>query len=805
MKSVFKKIVFGIFPLIVLGACSPINRFTRVRETPNVYSRNYCCGQVAVSKSMDKKNPWIVYSDRGNNKTYYRPGGKVVLKETAYMEPFAVIGEKGDFLKLVKFNPSAFENGKLKDLSQLEYYGWVKKDHLLLSSHAVTDVATGFVIKMVTMLKDTSSLERLDNFISEGSVVLYQEPEMLTPIGKVPFQQPLFLLKKSADNRKCFVVGKERFSPEESSSVVSGWIPSSLLMPLGEYLYWNYQNVPITKSVLTANLNIGEKHCLVADSSDWSNLNPIYAIKELDENSFSVHTTVSVPVLDMNGNFVYGLSGKTISRSAYEKALVDKKHINVMLVFSGQRQVYDRFGQLVSSFQQMDDMLKKYDSDFRLGYCVGFDSGTDGMGICPLNANVSEVLSSLEHYADLQQNRPASLGGDAWMALKKALPSMSDYRSECNVLVLVGENGNLKGQVESSLIDDLVNLNCRIVGCQIYSNQGNSFNNFVLQVEDMISRSSDKLVKQKKDLLVHSEQLSPNNQYREISENVYALDYPLNSMWQGRILFPKKKESLSPDLLLSELDSLLAEAVVDNNDIIAHLQNSFHKVGTGRSIVNPVWSERMGIATDTLTDLLKPICSLNPYTRFSLNMELGKKEMKKGEYVLFLTETELDRIRQFLRDLTLVRVDYRYSASATQKKQKYKSCVGLFEQEAKALPDTLPRTYVNTSKVRRSMQKAFLYWANEEKVYPTKKRTLKQMSLSQNQQLIFSLPASSELLDSYSLRSLRKKKVLTDRDLDELQEYYLLKQRKLEDAIISENRFDYNGQIYYRIGADCLP
>ena len=86
-------------------------------------------------------------------------------------------------------------------------------------------------------------------------------------------------------------------------------------MPLGEYLYWNYQNVPITKSALTVNLNIGEKHCLGADSSDWSNLNPIYAIKELDENSFSVHTTVSVPVLDMNGNFVYGLSGKPISRS----------------------------------------------------------------------------------------------------------------------------------------------------------------------------------------------------------------------------------------------------------------------------------------------------------------------------------------------------------------------------------------------------------------------------------------------------------------------------------------------------------
>ena len=101
------------------------------------------------------------------------------------------------------------------------------------------------------------------------------------------------------------------------------------------------------------------------------------------------------------------------------------------------------------------------------------------------------------------------------------------------------------------------------------------------------------------------------------------------------------------------------------------------------------------------------------------------------------------------------------------------------------------------------MQKAYLRWAQDEKVYPIKKKKLKKMSLSQNQQQVMSIPSFEPLLFSTTVKAL--KRGMTDEQLDKLQEYLAEKQKALEEAIVNDSKFEINGQVYYRVDAENLP
>ena len=79
-----KKFFFITISIIFLSlmGCSPITPLTRVKKTPKIYTQNFCCDE-KVKKSLENRTPWIVFSDREENPTYYNAGGKVVLKKAS--------------------------------------------------------------------------------------------------------------------------------------------------------------------------------------------------------------------------------------------------------------------------------------------------------------------------------------------------------------------------------------------------------------------------------------------------------------------------------------------------------------------------------------------------------------------------------------------------------------------------------------------------------------------------------------------------------------------------------------------------
>ena len=82
---------------------------------------------------------------------------------------------------------------------------------------------------------------------------------------------------------------------------------------------------------------------------------------------------------------------------------------------------------------------------------------------------------------------------------------------------------------------------------------------------------------------------------------------------------------------------------------------------------------------------------------------------------------------------------------------------------------------------------------------------LKKMSISKNQQEAISIFSLDSVLSTTKLSDLKSRKVVSDEQLDRLQEYLLAKQKTLENAINNDNKYEFNGQTYYAIDADLLP
>lgn len=806
-------IVYGT--LVLCTACKPVRSSTKIMKTPDEYTRNYCCGEVSVPKSAEKRTPWIVYSDRDLNPTFHNPGGKVKLKEVSYFDPLAVIDEEGDYVEVVKYDKGVFEGRRVKDPNKAEYLGWMPKSNLVLSSNAMTDVATGLVMKMITMVNDTAPLIRTEKFFNDGEVILYSEPELLNPIGTIPFQKPVFLSKRSSDKDKCLVIGEETLTPLTASEVKSGWISSSMLRPLGEMLYGDFSNVPIKRFLFTSPLS-GTFFSIPKKSEiryltpnkvpNFVGVDPIYKMEETADKAIMLKTATPVPIVNDDQNLVYSLAGTPISKHYYEELSGNLKNINIMVVFSGQKEVEAKFKQYVNFLQQLDAITKRHSSNFKFkfGYYVGFDSENRKASRCMLTDNIMQALSNLEKYAD-SHNRKVKYSSDAWSALRGALGMLSQHSEEQNIVIVIGENGNQKEQIDNALVNSLVKNNCRIIGCQLFSNNGNTFNNFVLQVEDMITRSAEQMAKEKKKQLVHSAQLCSANKYKEFSENVYGLDYPKNSMSQGWVIFPKKKEALSPDLLLSVTDSTISMIEHETKSILDYISESFKNSSVWRATINPDWLKLGGYPSDfkTLSALFQPLFPKNPVSNYPTDLKIDPNDLNKGKYMLFVTDSELDRIRQFLRDLLSVRVDTK-STQSSDKKEKLRSCPDMISRKRVDAPIG-QRKYQKTKGVRKSMYKTYLRWTKYERVYPQKKSKLKKMSLSKNQQEAISMFSFDPVLTSRTLSDLKSRRAISDEQLDRLQEYLLSKQKALEDAINNSNKYEFNGQTYYTIDSSLLP
>ncbi len=821
-----------VIVLISFSSCGTINRFTRLKKTPREYSLNYCGEEIKAPKTDLNKQPWIVFSDRDNNFTLQNPGGKVKFKPAGFLDAFFVIGEKGDYLKLVKYDPQIVENNplasRIKDRKKAQYYGWMHRSRLLLTRQSVTDIGTGYKNKQICIITDTTTLETPGRFFDTDSIKIFKDPDLSSPHGKIPVYGIVYTLKISGDGQKNLLARKTAITPDSAEYNVLGWVHGALIRDVGQRLHVNIDPL-VQDSFLQFKDHLqidtlSVSNWIFDESRQTGQYNPSLKYNPVmnyrDKNSTVQYKTgLAVPVIDRSFNYVFNVNGNKIMYEQFKILEKELKKLNLLFIFEGKEQVIEKYPEIINVIQNLQPLFEKEADSFsyRFGAVIASrgkmrkTEKDEWQEIAPkieskgMLGSYTEVLDFLTSQIDTTgKARPTRF---TWSGLRKGVEMIEPYKNETNIFVIVGEDGYSEW-ADSTLVRRMADANCRVLGYQLHSKEKDAGNNFVLQIENMIDIYGAKEAVTKREKIVYADQLKPENRYREVWKNVYALDFPDRSMTQGWILFPEKNVTLPMDILTNCIDSLISEVKWDNDNLTSSLYKAFNTVGNHRYQYDSLFLKyhRLDPALSLKKEFLKPFTKELPGWYLPANgITIPDTVNRKLNYYLLLSKEELEDLRDFIRALSAYEVDYKYSGEKERTKNRC-NCPDddlPEKREIRAGSETQPE-YRSTRNIRKSLQDLYLSELKTCKLCKLKTGTIKRYTLAEAQRRITGCPSYSPVLQ-YKVGNIRRNRCLGDQELDTLITYFKQKKEALDYYLTNADSFESNGQIYYWIDQQLLP
>lgn len=183
-------------------------------------------------------------------------------------------------------------------------------------------------------------------------------------------------------------------------------------------------------------------------------------------------------------------------------------------------------------------------------------------------------------------------------------------------------------------------------------------------------------------------------------------------------------------------------------------------------------------------------------------------------YYLLLSDPELEQTKERLETLCTMEVDVKDTNKPKKGKTKrlcrYLEETEQVDDEATAgfgQADTINRVdtvYVSTKKIRGHLYDFYMSELRNCRVCRLKQKEIDRYSLSYAHRQIFGVPSNGSMLDSLTVKELKKKKLVPDAQLDNLIQYF--KERK-ENLIkkATEEQITTGGQNYYYIDSKLLP
>lgn len=822
-----KNIYCLIAVLILLNSCGPINRLTRLKKTPREYSLNYCGEPIIAPRTNYNQELWVVFSDRDNSVSYRNPGGKVKFKDVEFLQPFFVIKEKGEYLRLVKYDPEIIENnmfnGKIKDRKKAEYYGWMHKSRLLLTKQSVSDISTGYKNKQVSIVTDSISLVNPSIYFTDDSIRTFKDPNLSISNGKMPLYEILYTLKLSPDRQKALMAKKTIVSPDSSNTDIMGWVHTSLIKDIGQRLHVNLKSVP-ENSLLFKTENKADTLSIyewsASEGMGISQRNK--ALKYSPAMRYNVcdtlvnfKTGIPVPVVDQRDNYVFNVNGNKITYSRFKELEKDLRHLNILFVFEGREKVLETYPSIVSAIQNLQPSFEQADDHFtyRFGAVVAYQGQTPEsapvLKSVGLTTNYTEMIDYLVSEADNTNGQKPLPTRYTWSGVRKAVSMVEPYSDETNVLVVIGETGYSEW-ADSLLVERVSAANCRILGYQMNSIEENVGNNFVLQIENMIEHYAYKRTVSKREMIVYVDQLRQHNRYRESSKNAYALDFPNKSMSQGWILFPEKRAEMPLELLTNGVDTLISEVKWDNDNLVNSLYRAFNTVGNHRYRYDSLFVDyNSWDSTKVLKREIPRIFTeqLPAWYMPAENVIVQDHVDKDFRYYLLLSSDELNSLTQFLSDVCANEVDYKYKGEKRRRRPLEKcNCPDddLPFEMPEIITDSLGNPeYMNTRYIRIQLYNTYM---NELKnCKRCKSGPLKCLTLAEAHLRITGCPTYHPDLRKYTIRDIKRKKCIQDNELDDLISYLKQKREGFDMFLANPDKFTSNGQTYYWVDQRLLP
>ncbi len=785
--------------LLLFSSCSPVNYFTRIKKTPRVHAENLCAKGVKAPKSGLTKKEWIVYSDRKNNVSTLIPGGRVKSKELKYLEPLLVIKEKDNYLKLIKYDPKVIKNGKLEKYKEAEYYGWIHKSKLLLENQSITDVKNRGKYKSILAISDSIHVSRSDAFFESDSVITYLTPRLQEVNKKASLYDIVYVLKRSADRDKVLISKAPYLDPESIQDNTLGWVSASLVKNIGQHIFVDYGN----------NMNNSNKG-FVSDRPNSLKYSPF--IQYYKHNSKGLNTCRLSPLIDRSENSIFNVKGDHISFRKKKKYEEELKKINISFVIEPGEHTIQIFPALMNSLQNIGFLFKEYKNNYSFKFSsvvISFNDGNLGRFTTGFTSDFNKITEDLMvlSRADFLQPIPPRM---AWKGVSTVLDLIEEEEPTTNVVIVLGETGKNKGLGMRSLAKRAGRLNCRLFGFQLYAGVENDFNNFVIQFSDMINEAAGIVAEKKQDKIVYSEQLRDNNAFAEVGKNSFWLDFPKNSMTQGGVSFPEKNQFLSLDHITNSTDSFLIQVLQDNKNLTESIEKAFLTVGSYKDKLDASYISRFQPkeGEGLPRNLKQSFKTTYPYW-FSSIVDTAFVADSTHKYQLLFSEKELEKIRSVIDGIAEIELDKRVLVDA-ENEYPNTSCDCLEEsplltkKEESEGDSTVREEYVSTKKARKRLKEIFEKELQGFECCSSKRKS-KRLTLAQIHEKIFKAPTYTPVLKQTTLRSLTKKKLLPDEQLDSLLNYYKVMKKKIDKKIDNRVKFSSSGISYYWVNANWLP
>ena len=318
----------------------------------------------------------------------------------------------------------------------------------------------------------------------------------------------------------------------------------------------------------------------------------------------------------------------------------------------------------------------------------------------------------------------------------------------------------------------------RILAFQTHSSPSPSYNNFVLQARDLVVKSSNHISELKKQKIVDLTDIikDPYFELTEGDSGVYYLDYPVRSMTEGFVMFPKKGEAMAPYFLEKYTDVLLKQIAEDNARIVKKLDNYFGSyMGSYKTTIRKELADYYPNMVKKLPeDFLRNYKSLGSnflVTGYTPLIGLQKTQ-SHYKYGLLLSEDEYENMILILEELG--RKDKKYAIPSYGK--LYKFYYKLIAKNVKT-----------------------------KKLYKSKK--IDKMNFADMTELLTGYPVQSEVFKKFTLDDIREddEDLVKRDDLFDIIYTFRNKAAKMREYVNNTSyKFFSLGQAYYWIAGDDL-
>lgn len=791
-----KILIITLAGILLFSSCGPIGKFTKLQKLPREYSENYSIEGIKAPKSEAHQKPWVVYSDRMGDAAYVNPGGKVKAADVNPWEAFLVIKKDGDYLRLIKYNAENIKNNRFAEPKKAKYVGWMHSSRLILSPLSITDVRSGLHDKLLIAIGDTSAIMAPEQYLATAdSLKVFGDPELQKQKGSVGLHTVVYALKYSSDGRSVLVAKASDITVEKIGEQIVGWVPKVMLKEIGRQIF------------ASTSLSGGVRQPDILKYSPV--IRPYYV-----DSMCVFRSGVFVPVIDKTDNKVFNIDGEAISFNQSKRIKQNLKQINILFSMEQSPNLPEQFPMLLNAIQNLRPLFAPgTDESFVFSFAAVVATNHGVIETIPLTSNYDTLVDRLtDIHASMKSSRKVTL--PIWSALKRSLTFIDHASGAVNLVIEIGSGGNdMMESAPVSIVEMLNKLNCRLLGWQLYASNEDRYNNYVLQLTNMIQQYADYQTANKRKITLYADQFCPSNLMREVNRNFFMLDYPFTSMSQGGVYFPEKGETLSMDLFAGAVDTIVSQIQADHRLLSESIDRAYTTVGNTKDRFDTLL-----VKTYHLPQSMKPGKDFKKM--FDGTSPIWYKEVPRVtvpdslmRYRLLLSEPELKQMKERVETLCALEVDVKDKTKPKKGKTK-KLCRYLEETEndddeennsMQVNPGTKADTvYVSTKKVRRHLYNFYMSELRSCKVCQLKRKEIKRYTLAFAHRQVFGVPANGPLLEDVTVKGLKRHKKLSDAELDALVAYFKHCKEEFGKKFAQE-QFSSAGQEYYYIDSKLLP